>query len=199
MSSRKRLGELYEEYEVDPDFEHMRRAGSIFVPGVGNPDAPDLLFLGEAPGRQENAKGEPFVGSSGRLLWAACDLIFGEGKVDCWTTNVVKYRPVDDTGRNRTPTEVEISASRPYLRQEVITVRPRVIVPLGGSALACVDYGPAKGRLRRGSPTEMGSWLYLPLWHPSFVLRRGGLDSGTGRQFVQELRHAAWLTKNGVK
>lgn len=184
------LEAIYAEYQVDRAFQHMRQLGSNFVPGVGNPEMPRIMFIGEAPGRTEDRRQEPFVGPSGKLLWEACDLVFGECRVNCWTTNVVKYRPVTPRGHNRTPDPEEIEASRPYLRREVVAVGPRVLVPLGASALACVDYGAAQGRLRRGELTEIVGWTWLPTWHPAYVLRQGGLDSKAGTEFINALRRA---------
>lgn len=191
------LEEAYRAYQCDPAFDHMRRLGSTFVSGIGNPEKPLLMFIGEAPGRTEDKRGEPFVGASGKLLDAACRQAGVDRLAECWTTNVVKYRPVDGRGGNRTPDDEEVEASRPYLRSEVLAIGPRVLVPLGGSALACVDHGAAEGQLRRGRATQVGRWLYLPLWHPAYVLRKRGLEGRTGEQFVDDIRQAVGLAWNG--
>src|ERR1700752_354750 len=99
------------------------------VPGEGSPDA-EVMFVGEAPGANEDRLGRPFVGRAGALLdelLAAAGL----GGDDLWITNVVKARPP----KNRDPKAPEVAHCMPWLETEVALIRPRVIVPLGRHAL----------------------------------------------------------------
>src|SRR5687767_14903420 len=93
--------------------------------GVGNPNA-DLMFIGEAPGRDEDLKGEPFVGKAGQLL---TDIIKAMKltRDDVYIANVIKCRPPD----NRNPEPDELDQCRPYIRQQIDLIKPKVIVTLG--------------------------------------------------------------------
>ncbi|TLZ57966.1 MAG: NUDIX domain-containing protein [Methanobacteriota archaeon] len=107
----------------------LHQSRTCAVPGEGPIDA-HVFLIGEAPGRQEDAAGQPFVGSAGKVLnkaLAAARL----SREDVFITNVVKCRPP----ANRAPTADEIEACRPYLRSQIEAVRPRVLVSLGSTAL----------------------------------------------------------------
>jgi uracil-DNA glycosylase len=140
------LDSVYAAYEKDPAFEHLRKKGFNFVPGVGNVTA-DIVFVGEAPGYQENKNKQPFFGKTGRFLNDLLNDIQVERK-DVYLTNVLKYRPSDT---NRDPTPSEIQASIPYLSQEIGLIQPRLVVVLGKvpcmAFLPGVQYGKAKGKI----------------------------------------------------
>lgn len=136
--------------------------------GVGNPQA-RLVFVGEAPGREEDEKGEPFVGEAGRLLDR---ILFAMGlrREEIYICNVVKCRPPG----NRDPLPEEIAACEPYLKRQLAAIRPQVIVALGRFAAQTLlrDEAPI-GRLR-------GRWRHyegiavMPTYHPAFLLRTPG-------------------------
>jgi len=136
------------------------------VPGVGDPNA-DWLFVGEGPGAEEDAKGEPFVGQAGKLLdsmLAALGLARG---ANVYIANVVKCRPPG----NRTPEPAEAAACRPYLDRQMTLLRPRVIVALGKSAattLLDVDatIGSLRGRVHRYDGVPL-----VVTYHPAYLLR----------------------------
>jgi uracil-DNA glycosylase family 4 len=136
------------------------------VPGVGDPNA-DWLFVGEGPGAEEDAKGEPFVGQAGKLLdsmLAALGLARG---ANVYIANVVKCRPPG----NRTPEPAEAAACRPYLDRQIALLRPRVIVALGKSAattLLDVDatIGSLRGRVHRYDGVPL-----VVTYHPAYLLR----------------------------
>ncbi len=96
------------------------------VPGEGRPDA-EIMFIGEAPGRQEDIQGRPFVGAAGKLLDALISSILGLRREDVFITNVVKCRPPN----NRDPLPEEISICSPYLDQQISIIKPKIIVCLG--------------------------------------------------------------------
>ena len=143
------------------------------VPGVGDLN-PDWLFIGEGPGAEEDARGEPFVGQAGKLLdamLAAIDLKRGE---DVYIANAVKCRPPN----NRTPEVAEISACAPYLKRQIALLQPRLIVLLGRAAAHAVlgNVGPL-GALR-GKPFEFPAsecnGRRIPVvvtYHPAYLLR----------------------------
>ncbi len=139
--------------------------GSVFVPGHGNPDSP-VVFVGEAPGRQEELLGRPFVGNAGRNLDR---LLAGVGmeRDEVFITNVFKLRPVAGS-RNRAPTAVEVDVGRQWLQQELDIVQPRIVVCLGMSALRAfrpdlaVNLSESCGILVPGV-----SWGLFLTFHPS--------------------------------
>ena len=138
--------------------------------GVGDPDA-DLMFVGEAPGREEDLRGEPFVGRSGKLLDRLVLEELGVDRSRFYIANVVKCRPPD----NRDPKAEEIAACRPYLAGQLEIIRPKVVVTLGNFAtklLLETDLGITKVR---GQAYPMGAWQLVPTYHPAAALRSGGV------------------------
>lgn len=135
------------------------------VPGEGNPRA-DVLFIGEGPGREEDALGRPFVGAAGRLLEKmlhAIDLT----RDDVYITNAVKCRPPE----NRVPEPDEVAACLPYLRAQTALIRPRIIVLLGASAGKAILGDALRITRDRGQWTERkGVWI-MPTFHPAALLR----------------------------
>jgi len=138
--------------------------------GVGNPDA-DLMFVGEAPGRDEDLQGEPFVGRSGQLLDRLVREELGLDRSQFYIANVVKCRPPD----NRDPRPEEISSCRPYLEGQLAAIDPSVVVTLGNFAtklLVGTDLGITKVR---GASYPVGGRYLVPTYHPAAALRSGGV------------------------
>ena len=147
--------------------EKCRLAGSRtqVVYGVGNPNA-DLMFIGEAPGRDEDLKGEPFVGRAGQLL---TDIIKAMKltREDVYIANVIKCRPPE----NRNPEPDELDACRPYIQRQVEIIQPKVIVTLGRFALQSLT-GKAYGiSSARGNWLEYNGVKVMPTYHPAYLLR----------------------------
>lgn len=137
--------------------------------GVGDPSA-DLLFVGEAPGRDEDLQGEPFVGRSGKLLDRLVAEEMGIDRSQFYIANVVKCRPPD----NRDPKPDEIAACRPYLAAQLELIRPLVVVTLGNFAtklLLETDKGITKVR---GQAYPKDGYQLVPTYHPAAALRSGG-------------------------
>jgi uracil-DNA glycosylase family 4 len=137
--------------------------------GVGDPRS-DLLFVGEAPGREEDLTGEPFVGRSGRLLDTLVSEELGMTRSDFYIANVVKCRPPS----NRDPLPDEVATCRPYLDAQVAAIAPRVTVTLGNFAtqsLLGVNEGVTK---LRGRSYPFGDGVLIPTFHPAYALRGGG-------------------------
>lgn len=143
---------------------HGGRTHLVF--GVGNPDA-DLMFVGEAPGRDEDLRGEPFVGRAGQLLTKIIEAI-DLRREDVYIANVIKCRPPD----NRNPERDEVETCRPFLFAQIDAVRPRVLVALGSFAVRTLledDKLPisrARGRVYACRGTKL-----IPTFHPAFLLR----------------------------
>jgi uracil-DNA glycosylase family 4 len=135
------------------------------VYGVGNPNA-DLMFIGEAPGRDEDEKGEPFVGRAGQLL---TDIIKAMKltRDDVYIANVVKCRPPE----NRNPDPDELEACRPYIRRQVEIIQPKVIVTLGKFALQSLTETSYGITAARGQWLEYHGVKVMPTYHPAYLLR----------------------------
>ena len=133
--------------------------------GVGNPDA-DLMFVGEAPGADEDEQGEPFVGRAGQLLTKIIEAIGLERK-DVYIANIIKCRPPG----NRNPEPDEVERCEPFLFRQVDAVKPRVIVALGKfAAQSLLRTTDPITRLRGRAFTYRGATL-IPTFHPAFLLR----------------------------
>lgn len=136
------------------------------VPGVGDVNA-EWLFVGEAPGSEEDAKGEPFVGQGGRLLdnmLVALGLARGN---NVYIANVQKCRPPG----NRTPEPAEIEACRPYLDRQIALIRPRLIVALGKSAATTLLGKEATIASLRGRVHRYRNVPLVVTYHPAYLLR----------------------------
>jgi len=135
------------------------------VYGVGNPHA-DLMFIGEAPGKDEGLKGEPFVGRAGQLL---TDIIKAMKltRDDVYIANVIKCRPPE----NRNPEPDELDACRPFIRRQIELIQPKVIVTLGRFALQSLMEKGFSITAARGSWLEYNGVKVMPTYHPAFLLR----------------------------
>jgi DNA polymerase len=138
------------------------------VPGEGPADA-EIMLVGEAPGRQEDAQGRPFVGAAGRFL---NELLASAGlrREEVYITNVVKSRPTNrQDGPNRPPHADEIAACAPWLQQQLAIIQPRLIVTLGAYALRA--FLPVKQISKvHGRPIRHGGRTLFPLFHPAAAL-----------------------------
>lgn len=135
------------------------------VIGTGNKTA-DLMFIGEGPGADEDAQGIPFVGKAGKLINTAFQGI-GIKREEVYIANVVKCRPPN----NRNPEDDEARACLDYLRNQVILVKPKIIVLLGNVALKNIlgeEYGITSAR---GKWVEKNGIMYMPTFHPAALLR----------------------------
>jgi DNA polymerase len=144
---------------------NLSKTRTQVVYGVGNPNA-DLMFIGEAPGRDEDEQGKPFVGRAGQLL---TDIIKAMKltRDDVYISNVVKCRPPE----NRNPEPEELDACRPYIRQQVGIIKPRVIVTLGKFALQSLTEKAYGITAVRGKWLEYNGVKVMPTYHPAYLLR----------------------------
>jgi len=133
--------------------------------GVGNPNA-DLMFIGEAPGHDEDVQGEPFVGRAGQLLTRIIEAI-GLKRDDVYIANVIKCRPPE----NRNPEPDEVETCEPFLFRQVETIRPKVIVALGTFAARALLKTQAPISHLRGRIYTYGHARLVATFHPAFLLR----------------------------
>jgi DNA polymerase len=134
--------------------------------GVGNPQA-RLMFVGEAPGADEDVQGEPFVGRAGQLLTKIIQSI-GFERSDVYIANVIKCRPPS----NRNPEPDEVASCQPFLFRQIDTIQPRIIVALGTFAAQTLLNTVAPISKLRGQVHEFrGGAKLIPTFHPAFLLR----------------------------
>ena len=136
------------------------------VPGVGDPNA-RWLFVGEAPGADEDAQGEPFVGQAGRLLDNMLDALALARTRDVYIANVLKCRPPN----NRTPEPLEVEACLPYLDRQIELIAPRLIVALGKSAAAALLESDASVASMRNRVHRYRDIPLVVTYHPAYLLR----------------------------
>jgi DNA polymerase len=156
------------------------------------------VLVGEQPGDVEDRKGHPFVGPAGRVLWQ-CVEDAGIPPGDLFVTNAVKHFKHEDRGKRRLhkkPNTSEIEACHPWLDAELRSVRPRVVVAMGASAVRALLGRPAGIESSRGHVMELGGPSPCPLvvtYHPSAVLRADERAADVRRAIVDDLRAAADL------
>ncbi len=150
---------------VCPD---LAKTANQMVFGEGNPDA-DIVFIGEAPGKNEDLQGKPFVGAAGKFLNEMLRAI-GLNREDVYITNIVKYRPPG----NRDPLPEEKAQFLPYLEEQLEVIQPKVTITLGRHSMNCflpdLQIGQAHGQ-----PERYKGRVFLPLFHPAAALYNGGL------------------------
>jgi DNA polymerase len=167
------IAELRERALVCQKCPNLVASRKNVVFGVGNLDA-ELMFIGEAPGADEDAQGEPFVGRAGELLTKIIQTM-GLSREQVYIANILKCRP-DTPGQsygNRAPTPEEMDRCLPYLHAQIDVIRPKVIVALGGTALdGLFGKTPGMGITRaRGNWREYRGTPVMPTYHPSYLLR----------------------------
>ena len=156
----------------------QNRTNVVF--GTGNKKA-DLMFIGEGPGADEDKQGIPFVGRAGKLMNMAFEAI-GLKREEVYIANIVKCRPPG----NRNPEDDEATVCLNYLRNQVILVKPKIVVLLGSVALKNIlgkEYGITASR---GKWVEKRGIWYMPTWHPAALLR----DENKKIDFIMDLKEA---------
>lgn len=146
--------------------------------GQGNKNA-DIMFIGEGPGADEDMQGLPFVGKAGKLMNMAFEGL-GINRSEVYIANIVKCRPPS----NRVPEQDEAMACLNYLRNQVILVKPKIIVLLGSTALKNILGQEYSITASRGKWVEKKGILYMPTWHPAALLR----DENKKIEFWKDLK-----------
>lgn len=156
--------------------------------GQGNKKA-RLMFIGEGPGADEDKQGIPFVGKAGQLMNNAFQAL-EINREDVYIANIVKCRPPS----NRVPEDDEAQTCLNYLRNQVILIKPKIIVLLGSTALKNIlgkEYGITAVR---GNWMEKNGIKYMPTWHPAALLR----DENKKIEFWQDLKEAKKYIDNNI-
>lgn len=167
------------ETDLGPDCQRCKLSGlgrKNVVFGVGNPNA-RLMFVGEAPGANEDRQGEPFVGRAGKLLTRIIEAI-GLTREDVFISNILKCRPPN----NRNPEPDEIAECVPFLERQVAAIQPKVIVGLGKFAGQFLANSKTPISRMRGNWYQYQGIPLMPTFHPAYVLR----NPKEGRRLVWE-------------
>lgn len=153
------------EKNVCPD---LAKTATQLVFGDGNPEA-DIVFIGEAPGKNEDEQGIPFIGAAGKFLAEMLSTIHLK-REQVYITNIVKYRPPN----NRDPLPEEKAAFLPYLQQQLDVIKPLLVIMLGRHSMDSLLPGLKISDVH-GEPKKYHGQVYLPLFHPAAALYNGGL------------------------
>jgi DNA polymerase len=155
---------------------HLASSRKTVVFGVGNIDSP-LMFVGEAPGADEDEQGEPFVGKAGQLLTKIIQAM-GLQRENVYIGNILKCRPntPGQSAGNRKPTTEEMATCIPYLHEQIDLIRPRVLVALGATAVEGL-LGKTIGITKlRGTWKTYRNIPLMPTYHPAFLLRNQAMS-----------------------
>jgi DNA polymerase len=161
MNKLRALERLKRKMENDATLP-LRESNLVF--GEGDPDAV-VLFIGEAPGRNEDVQKRPFVGQAGKLLDATIARIGWERK-NVYITNIVKRRPP----KNRDPFPEEITAYMPYLEKQIEIINPKIIATLGRFSMNCF-VPDVKISESHGKPIRQKNHIIFPIYHPAAARR----------------------------
>jgi uracil-DNA glycosylase family 4 len=172
---RQRLAAVAARAEAAPAARKLGTLRDRMIFATGNPNSP-IVFVGEAPGADEEKQGEPFVGVAGQLLNRVLKAM-GFERSDVYITNICKFRPITDDGRpqgnrNRAPTGTEMNACIEFVQEELAIIQPKVIVALGKTAVeGLLQRDVAITRLR-GQWQEYRGIPLMPTFHPSYLKRK---------------------------
>ncbi|MGB4703517.1 MAG: uracil-DNA glycosylase [Candidatus Saccharicenans sp.] len=167
----------------------LYRGRTQAVPGEGNRQA-RLMFVGEAPGRDEDLQGRPFVGRAGQLLTKIIQAM-GFSREEVYIANVIKCRPPE----NRTPKPEEVKACSPFLLRQIELVKPRVIVALGKVAVDFLLPGARSMSEVRGKFGQFQGIPVMPTFHPSYLVRNEG-NKEIKRMVWEDMKKVLQLLKS---
>ena len=172
MDNTARIAAIASEIVEKNVCSHLADTATQLVIGDGNTDA-NIVLIGEAPGKQEDEQGLPFVGASGKFLNEMLEAA-GLVRADVYITNIVKYRPPE----NRDPTPDEKRDFWPYLMRQLEIIQPKVVITLGRHSMECF-IPDAKISQQHGTPRTVkyhdNEFLVIPLYHPAAALYNGSM------------------------
>jgi len=166
---QKRLDQIKADILKQNICPDLAQEATQLVFGDGSPSA-DIVFIGEAPGKNEDEQGLPFVGAAGKFLDEMLAMI-GLKRQDVYITNIVKYRPPN----NRDPYPDEKAAFLPFLRSQLEVIKPKLVVPLGRHSMGVLLPPELRISECHGQPKRYKGQVYLPLFHPAAALYNGGM------------------------
>ena len=168
MNKQQELDKIAKNIKDQNICADLAKTATQLVMGDGNPDA-DIVFIGEAPGKNEDIEGKPFVGAAGKFLNEMLETI-GLKREDVYITNIVKYRPPE----NRDPSDEEKEVFLPFLDEQLTVIQPKLVVTLGRHSMNAF-LPELKISQVHGQPKRFRGQVYLPLYHPAAALYNGGM------------------------
>lgn len=184
-SKREKLDELNKYWEENCTCK-LKETATQAVFGDGNAES-EIVFIGEAPGKNEDIKGIPFIGAAGKFLEEMLKNI-GKKREDIYITNIVKYRPPN----NRDPEPEEKEACNEWLINEIKIISPKLIVFLGRHSM--LRFFPTEkisdlhGKLLIKTTKEFGRQAFMPLYHPAAALYNGGMRETLIKDFKKIIK-----------
>ncbi len=178
QTKQEQLDALQAKILADKVCAELANQATQLVFGDGSPDA-EVVFIGEAPGKNEDLQGKPFVGAAGKFLNEMLETI-GLKRGDVYITNIVKYRPPN----NRDPLPEEKTAFLPYLHTQIEIIKPKLIVMLGRHSMDCLLPGLKISQVH-GQPKRLKGLVYLPLFHPAAALYNGAMRQTLIDDFIK--------------
>lgn len=172
MNKKEKLGQIHEKWSLECNC-NLKKTATQAVYGNGNPDS-NIVFIGEAPGKNEDKEGIPFIGSAGKFLaemLSAIDL----KREDIYITNIVKYRPPN----NRDPLLEEKASCKDWLLEELNFIKPKLIIFLGRHAMNTFfpneKISDIHGKILIKKFKDLPTKYFLVLYHPASALYNGGM------------------------
>lgn len=177
-SKQDQLDQLKQKIIQDKVGANLAAQATNLVFGEGSPDA-EVVFIGEAPGRNEDLEGRPFVGAAGKFLDQLLETI-NMPRASIYITNIVKYRPP----ANRDPLPEEKAEFLPYLITQIEIIQPKLIATLGRHSLNCFMPNLQISQVH-GRPKRLKKQVYLPLFHPAAALYNGVMKQTLVDDFIK--------------
>jgi DNA polymerase len=168
-NQQKQLDALAQAIIDDKVCSELAASATQLVFGDGPADA-ELVFIGEAPGKNEDQQGLPFVGAAGKFLNEMLEMI-GLKRANVYITNIVKYRPPN----NRDPLPEEKSAFLPYLHKQLEIIKPKLVITLGRHSMEVLLPSGLRISQVHGQPKRLHGQVFLPLFHPAVALYNGAM------------------------
>jgi len=202
MEKSEELKKIHERWFINCKCE-LKKTATQPVPGDGNPNS-EIIFIGEAPGKEEDKQGRPFIGAAGKFLTEMLEVIHLK-REEIYITNIVKYRPPN----NRDPLPEEKNSCRDWLVEEINFINPKLIVFLGRHSMG--DFFPAEkisnvhGKLLIKKFNKINPKYFLPLYHPATALYNGSMRETLTEDFrkipkiLKKIKNQEKETENRVK
>lgn len=187
MAKQRQLDILADEIVAKRVCEDLALQATQLVMGSGSPNA-DIVLIGEAPGKNEDLQGKPFVGAAGKFLDVLLNAA-GMDRCDVYITNIVKYRPPN----NRDPTSQEKKEFRPFLLRQLAIINPKVVITLGrhsgGYFIPDLIIGNDHG-IPKTVKSSQYEFLVIPLYHPAAALYNGTMRQVLIDDFIKAAQFA---------
>lgn len=192
MDKQQALDALAQEIVDQGVAPELKAQATQLVMGDGNPEAA-IVFIGEAPGKNEDLQGKPFVGAAGKFLNVMLETA-GLSRDDVYITNIVKYRPPG----NRDPSPQEKADFWPYLLRQLEIIHPKVVITLGrhsgGYFIPDIHIGEDHGKARKVT-VDGHDFMVIPLYHPAAALYNGGMR----QTLIEDFMKAAEIAQKSVQ